>query len=156
MCGAGISILTALISSTALARAVFIGPLEPTLVLAMPTGYTSIIATSVRPATPVATTASPFAALSLLHSPSLGRRRRQKEERENKKVMGLFGGEKNTEQQTNKQRTDPESVGSTKGRKGREETRTNSSIGNFLETKRTTKLVVQNETPAKAGCRVGL
>ena len=88
--------------------------------------------------------------------------------------MSLFGGEKNTEEHrrtTNNQRTDPESARSTKERKGREETRTNSSIGNFLETKRmfevtqgdyflktkrVTKLVTQSETPVKTGCRTGL
>ena len=76
LCGAGISIL-AISCSTSLARAVIAGPLEPTLILTSPTTSALIIATSVRPTTTLATTAVPFAALSLLHSPSLGRRRRE-------------------------------------------------------------------------------
>ena len=76
LCGAGLSLLTALISLTTLAGTVITGPLEPTLALATPTTSTSVAAASIRPTAPFATSASPFAALSLLHSPSLGRRRR--------------------------------------------------------------------------------
>ena len=74
-CGAGRSDPATLISLTALARSVFIGLLGPALALTTPTTSPLIVVASIRPAVPVATSAIPFAALSLLHSPSLGRRR---------------------------------------------------------------------------------
>ena len=62
-----------------LAKTALTGLLWPTLVLTTPITSTSTAVASLRPATVIlASLAFPFVALSLLHSPSLGRRRRQR------------------------------------------------------------------------------
>ena len=76
LCGAGGFVLMKSKGFASLARSVITGLLEPTLILAAPTASSSLIATSTRPTPTIATSVFPFAALSLLHSPSLGRRRR--------------------------------------------------------------------------------
>ena len=82
LCGTGLSISavrtypqTEKSPFTTLASTAITGLLELALTLTVPTISTSVTVSSIRPVTSVATSAVPFAALSLLHSPSLGRRR---------------------------------------------------------------------------------
>lgn len=82
LCGADGLSLARPIDFATLASTVDIGPLEPALLLAAPTTSTSAVAASIRPATTIATSAILFAALSLFHSPSLGRRRREKDNKQ--------------------------------------------------------------------------